>query len=111
MPKSSNHLSAWFKLNHLNIFLDDIKKQVEHLKKLSKMEITQMDVDRAVGNDCDMTCDMCDSEFESLPEAQYHYLHEHNISDGYIKCCSIKYKTIEKLKKHLFWHLHPEELK
>lgn len=96
----------------LQYCLDEIKEQLEQLKEIAeKTDITQMDVDRTIANHCDMNCDMCDTKFKSLPEAQYHYMHEHSISDGYIKCCNSIYKTIEKLKGHIFWHLHPGALK
>lgn len=81
------------------------------MNEIIKKEFNKIDVDAGMANYCDMSCDLCDFKFKSMPEAQYHYLHSHNITDGYIKCCTSKYRTIDKLKGHIFWHLKPEVLK
>lgn len=38
----------------------------------------------------DLKCDECSTEFQALNEAQVHYLNEHNMNRGYIKCCDMK---------------------
>lgn len=38
----------------------------------------------------DLKCDECPTEFQALNEAQVHYLNEHNMNRGYIKCCDMK---------------------
>lgn len=76
-----------------------------------KTELALADVERVISTHCDMKCDLCDTIFKSLPEAQYHYMYNHNIDDGYIKCCSTKFKKMEKLKGHIHYHLNPDLLK
>lgn len=55
-----------------------------------------------------MKCDNCDTVFESLAEAQSHYIVKHEITRGYIKCCDIKLREEQVLKEHIAYHLDPE---
>lgn len=54
-----------------------------------------------------MECDLCDFHVTSLEHAKLHYIEEHNISDGYLKCnCGdIKFKTNNSLYDHIEYHL------
>lgn len=56
----------------------------------------------------DMKCDHCDVQFKTLEEAQYHYLKEHGIADGYVQCCGRRKNTIKDIREHLLWHLRSD---
>lgn len=56
----------------------------------------------------DMKCDNCDAVFESLGEAQSHYIVKHEITRGYIKCCDVKLREEQVLKEHIAYHLDPD---
>lgn len=61
-----------------------------------------------------MKCDFCTMEFVSLRVARQHYLSEHNVQHGYIKCytCSnIKFRTNKILLDHIQWHIEPDTFK
>lgn len=88
----------------------DQKKKLSEIYKLI-MELSSTDIKELMLTHCDMTCDICDAHFKSIQEAQYHYLHEHNIREGYIRCCSLKFKDIQRLNGHLVWHRHPDALR
>lgn len=66
------------------------------------------EIERIVTEQFDMKCDHCDSIFKSLQEAQYHYMHEHQIADGYIQCCGLKFKKAINIEGHVLWHLRPD---
>lgn len=55
----------------------------------------------------EMGCELCDFQFTSLEHAKLHYLEEHKISDGYLKCgCGdIKFKTNNSIYDHIEYHL------
>lgn len=55
----------------------------------------------------EMGCDLCDFQVTSLEHAKLHYLEEHSIKDGYLKCsCSdIKFKTNNGIYDHIEFHL------
>lgn len=56
----------------------------------------------------DMSCDLCSdgTNFNSLAQIKYHYLNEHQINDGYIKCCeSMKLKTQDQILDHVPYHI------
>lgn len=55
-----------------------------------------------------MNCDNCDTVFESLGEAQSHYILKHEIARGYIKCCDIKLREDQVVKEHIAYHLDPD---
>lgn len=57
----------------------------------------------------DMKCDECSATFESLNQAQSHYLSEHESMRGYIKCCDIKLRDENLVKEHITYHLQPEQ--
>lgn len=54
----------------------------------------------------EMNCDVCKIELSSLQHAKLHYL-EHGISDGYIKCCDMKFREIKHVNDHLLYHVNP----
>lgn len=88
----------------------DQKKKLNELTKLSS-EMSSTEMENLMATHCDMFCNVCSAEFKSLPDAQYHYSNEHNTTDGYIRCCSLKIKTIKKLQGHLIFHKMPEIFK
>lgn len=81
-------------------------------------EITAIDINdvspeqrETIWKTFDRTCDNCDNgstQFDSLNEAQIHYLNEHNISKGYVKCCDMKLREESYVKEHIAYHNNPE---
>lgn len=59
----------------------------------------------------DMQCEKCETEFSSLQHAKLHYLEEHGISDGYIKCCEKKFNEVKQINEHLQYHRNPDNYK
>lgn len=56
----------------------------------------------------DLKCDECPITFETLNEAQVHYLNEHNNNKGYIKCCDMKLRDDHRIKEHIAYHKNPD---
>lgn len=59
----------------------------------------------------DMSCDQCDTMFQSFPDAKRHYLREHSEPKGYIKCCGKKMRSLTTIEEHIQGHKNPESLK
>lgn len=59
-------------------------------------------------NQFDMKCDNCPVEFQSLAEAQSHYVSEHQVQRGYIKCCDLKLREETVIREHISFHSNPE---
>lgn len=62
----------------------------------------------AIWQNFDRHCDDCSTEFESLTEAQVHYLNEHNNGRGYVKCCNMKLREDMMIKEHIAYHKNPD---
>lgn len=73
--------------------------------RVKKMVINAAAIERVIATHFNMQCDHCDSVFKSLQEAQFHYMHEHQIADGYIQCCGLKFKKTINIEGHALWHL------
>lgn len=73
------------------------------IKKLSDAEQRQF-----MQKKFDMSCDKCNFEFESFKIAQEHYVVEHKIPRGYLKCCKGKLWSETQAKEHIHWHLNPD---
>lgn len=59
-----------------------------------------------------MNCDLCENyPFETFYGAREHYETVHQISKGYVRCCSSKLRSRYDVKQHLLRHLNPEKLK
>lgn len=85
--------------------------QLKILRNINKTEIASDIFERVIAEHFDMTCDHCDDKFKSLQEAQYHYHTNHQIADGYIKCCSHRFKKNLAVHGHVLWHIKPELFK
>lgn len=59
----------------------------------------------------DLTCDLCETTFQSLMDAKSHYRKEHKNPHGYIKCCKKRLKTRGHLIEHIQWHMNPDIFK
>lgn len=59
----------------------------------------------------DTSCDICSIELKSLRRAISHYKNEHQIDEGYIKCCGLKLKRDKLVNDHIRWHINPEIFK
>lgn len=73
---------------------------------MSKEKINEM-----INAHFDKTCDICGADLDSYLVAQRHYLKEHKVRDGYLKCCNIKLKTHRTVLDHVHWHDDPETFK
>lgn len=58
-----------------------------------------------------MKCDLCDTQFNSLKMARSHYVSEHDVPYGYIKCCGIKLRANSVVLDHIQWHINPDKYK
>lgn len=59
----------------------------------------------------DATCDLCSVELKTLKRAITHYDSEHNIDEGYLKCCGLKFKRDKLVMDHVRWHINPDIFK
>lgn len=59
----------------------------------------------------DTTCDLCSIDLKSLKRAIPHYKREHQIDEGYIKCCGLKLKRDKLVNDHIRWHINPDIFK
>lgn len=59
----------------------------------------------------DMQCDVCKMQLFSLQHAKLHYLEEHDIPDGYLKCCEMKFRELKSINDHLEYHVNPNIFK
>lgn len=62
---------------------------------------------RLLAEHFDMKCDYCDKLFTSLADAQNHYNTQHDIRNGYIKCCGHQYTKFQSARGHLLFHMKP----
>lgn len=107
--RSDNQLKIHCTFVHLAEVMDQKKK----LSKITKLilGLSTAEVEQLMVAHCEMSCSVCAVAFKSLPDALYHYSNAHNITDGFIRCCSLKIKTIQKLRGHLIWHKIPDIFK
>lgn len=59
----------------------------------------------------DLTCEHCTAVFTTFYDAQQHYLSEHNITPGYVRCCTVKLRSRFEVMRHLTRHLDPDKFK
>lgn len=93
----------------LNVFTDTAtSEEVPRSKdgKLSKSLIREM-----IEQHFDHSCDYCTMEMKTLKQAVEHYNTDHNIADGYLKCCDMKFKFKSQVEYHIQWHLDPDIFK
>lgn len=81
------------------------------MRELKKSLLDATEMEKVVLTQFDMKCDYCEIIFKSLQEAQYHYMHEHQIADGYIQCCGLKFKKNITVEGHVLFHMKPELFK
>lgn len=99
-----------------SIFLEVTNVAKEQLATLKDV-ISTMDsahINQILLKKFDMSCDLCsdDMKFTSLIQIQYHYLNEHQINDGHIKCCSgMTFQTQDQILDHVPYHIDNEILK
>lgn len=85
----------------------DVSKQLDSLRTINSMNLDANEVERVISEHFDMKCDRCDKVFKSLQEAQFHYMDEHQIANGYIKCCGLVFRKTVNINGHILWHLNP----
>lgn len=54
----------------------------------------------------DNSCDKCPVRFDSFQQAYSHYLREHGVRKGYVKCCGAKFSDVGRINDHIKWHKH-----
>ncbi|XP_031622031.1 zinc finger protein 888-like [Contarinia nasturtii] len=105
---SKEKLESHLKFYHKH---DEVRRQWNTMLEAKKMTLDAAEIDRVIANQFDMKCDYCDVIFKSLQEAQYHYMEEHHIAEGYIQCCGLKFKRAMNIQGHVLWHLRPDLFK
>lgn len=91
-------------MNTKSIIITDVPRRKLNLNS------TQPDLSR-MQQFFDMRCEKCETEFSSLQHARLHYLEEHEISNGYIKCCGKKFGEVKQINEHLHYHQNPNNYK
>lgn len=83
------------------------KKQLDSLKDVLITAQSATEADRIVNQFFDLSCDLCNNgcESTSLQQTQYHYMHEHRMTDGYIKCCNMQFKDQHVILEHVPYHV------
>lgn len=104
MVNNFKQITGKYTFNFLNRFIyAEFKKQLAALGKYLSKEQSKEIIDKYF----DKKCDLCDTELDNFSDAQRHYLKEHKIRDGYLKCCGIKHKTSRTVLDHAHWHHDP----
>lgn len=85
----------------------DVRRQLASLREINVTELDSDDIERIMLQHFDMKCDYCNFISKSLPDAQYHYMYEHQIADGYVKCCGHIFKKNLNINGHILWHMNP----
>ncbi|XP_031622017.1 transcription factor grauzone-like [Contarinia nasturtii] len=83
------------------------KEQLKGLKDIIS-SLSTADIQRVVAEHFDMNCDLCGEDFvaTSLVQSQFHYMNEHQVADGYIKCCDLRLKHQDQILEHVPYHLN-----
>lgn len=66
---------------------------------------------RFISDNFDMTCDLCETTFDSFFDARKHYKDVHDVSKGHIKCCATKLPSFWMVIDHINMHLNPNSMK
>lgn len=59
----------------------------------------------------DMTCDLCSTTSVSVSHARRHYKDIHQMDNGFIKCCDLKFYSNPTIMQHIGAHLNPDKFK
>lgn len=79
---------------------------LRHLKGTNKLDDHY---EKFMADNFDMSCDQCDSVFDSFRDARSHYRENHDEKKGYIKCCSTKLRELWSVVDHINSHLNPSK--
>lgn len=71
-------------------------------------EVNQSQMQQVMTEHFDMNCEQCKTIFSSLSDAISHYSAKHNVQNGFVKCCGMKFKERKHLNDHIVWHLNPD---
>lgn len=75
-------------------------------------EVSHEQQQQIISQYCDMSCDFCETTFQTFQDVIGHYRIKHkNQSRGYVKCCSIKWSQNSLFNSHIVYHLNPEVYK
>lgn len=80
----------------------------QQLQVLIEFNKTEIDTQRLILKYFDMNCDNCAERFTSVEEAQYHYHTQHDIQNGYVKCCDRRYNSAQLVREHLLYHMNEQ---
>lgn len=88
-----------------------IQPPVRSRKKAQHTEIADPEFTTELTNKMlqvfDMSCDVCNQEFNSWVDARTHYPRKHNIVKGYLKCCNRKFVIKSDIIDHIQYHIDP----
>lgn len=76
--------------------------------RIMKINLSAEQIKSIMDAHFNMKCDFCDTVFDGIKTARPHYLKQHNIRFGYIKCCNIKLRHNQIVLDHIQWHIDPD---
>lgn len=86
---------------------EDANDEDDSASELSCDEPSTKETELIIPSYFDMSCDQCEEIFQSLVDARTHYVSSHNYFNGYVKCCSKRFKTRGHIVDHIQWHQNP----
>lgn len=73
------------------------------------LSLTAQEIDKTLSEHFDMTCAEadCTAIYNSLQDAQQHYVDVHGV-DGFIRCCQSRFTRQRLVEEHIAWHLNSD---
>lgn len=117
LPSFEAHVKAHFEpAEKVRLICDLCKKEYtsrvglkKHLQRHFKKSTKNDQYEKFIAENFDMSCDQCDSVFNSFGDARHHYRENHNEKKGYIKCCRMKLREMWIVVDHINSHLNPSK--
>lgn len=89
---------------------DEMECEADDAEEQSKVKVEKLSralINATVAEHFDLRCDLCTAELKTLSETLDHYADEHDLPNGYMKCCDLKLKFRFQVEDHVRWHLDP----
>ncbi|XP_055314291.1 zinc finger protein 665-like [Sitodiplosis mosellana] len=104
--RMQKHLDTHVKMAHPK-GLDGYEEDVRNIK----INLSPEQIKSVMDAHFNMKCDFCDVVFDGIKTARPHYLSQHDVQFGYIKCCNIKLRHNQIVMDHIQWHINPDTFK
>lgn len=75
---------------------------------IRSLDLGEAEIKEFIDSKFDRTCDICHIELKDLESSSNHYMLEHKIPIGYLKCCGYRLKSPGSIIDHINWHINPE---